>query len=200
MNRILHTTRSPHADRGHDLYETSPVALTPFLDTVDLPDVLWEPACGRGAIVRALRARGHQVYATDLIDYDSRDQDVARWDFFKQKQLPIGVRAIITNPPYKTAARFVQHALDLCPLVFMLLKLSFLEAGNDKTVDGRARLLAIDGGKLARVYVFRNRLPMMHRDGWTGNKVPNPTAYAWFCWDHAHRGPATIHRLTWVPA
>jgi hypothetical protein len=25
-------------------------------------------------------------------------------------------------------------------------------------------------GQLARVYVFRKRLPMMHRDGWEGRK------------------------------
>ena len=76
---------------------------------------------------------------------------------------------IVTNPPFKLAAQFAAHALSLCPRVAMLLRLSFLEAGNEKTKAGRARLFALDSGQLARVHVFRNRLPMMHRDGWAGN-------------------------------
>jgi hypothetical protein len=71
----------------------------------------------------------------------------------------------------------------------MLLRLAFMES------ERRAAIL--DGGKLARVYVFRNRLPMMHRDGWEGNKVSNPTAFAWFEWDRAHDGPTELCRISW---
>jgi hypothetical protein len=34
-----------------------------------LPHRLWEPACGRVAIVQPLRAAGHEVLASDLVDY-----------------------------------------------------------------------------------------------------------------------------------
>ena len=197
---LTNDKRAPLADRGDDLNETPPEATTTLLTNERLPGVLWEPACGPGAMVRVLRAAGHTVYATDLVDYRARssDQDCAGWDFFKQRQLPIGVQAIVTNPPYKDAARFAQHAINLCPKVYLLLRLAFLESGTDQTNAGFARLSCLDGGHLARVLVFRNRLPMMHRDGWEGNKISNPTPYAWFCWDHAHQGDAKIRRVSWV--
>ena len=54
----------------------------------ELPRVPWEPACGLGAIARVLRRHGHVVYATDLVDYDSPDQDESGWDFLLERQLP----------------------------------------------------------------------------------------------------------------
>ena len=121
------------------------------IEAEDIPFVVWEPACGPGAIVRVLRATGRQVYATDLVDYESPDQDAHGWDFLLETQVPIGVKAILTNPPYKLAHEFVAHGLELCPLVIMLLRLTFLES------ESRSDIL--DCGKLARVHVFRNRLP-----------------------------------------
>ena len=32
---------------------------------------------------------------------------------------------------------------------------------------------------------------MMDRDGWAGNRVSNPTAFAWFVWEHDYTGNAT---------
>ena len=68
----------------------------------------------------------HVVYATDLVDYDSPDQDQAGWDFLQQTQLPIGVQMILTNPPFRLANQFVAHAIHLCPKVIMLARLAFL--------------------------------------------------------------------------
>jgi hypothetical protein len=73
----------------------------------------------------------------------------------------------------------------------MLLRLSFLESERRSPI--------LDSGSLARIHVFRNRLPMMHRDGWTGSRVSNPTAYAWLSWDANHHGPATLHRISRIP-
>lgn len=186
-----------YKERGHDLYETPEPATLALMKHAKLPTCLWEPACGRGAIVRPLRESGHIVYATDLIDYEVRDQDVSGWDFLMERQCPIGVRAIVTNPPFKLAAQFAVHALELCPEVFMLLRLNFLEAGNERTVSGRARLMCLDGGRLARVLVFRSRLPMMHRDGWSGKKATSSVPFAWFCWHAGHTGPTTVERIDW---
>jgi hypothetical protein len=55
------------SERGDDLYETPPVAVIALLEREALPSVVWEPACGPGAIVGPLRAAGHTVIATDLI-------------------------------------------------------------------------------------------------------------------------------------
>lgn len=182
-------TKAALVDRKNDLYESPPEAVRALLKAEALPLTIWEPACGPGSIVRVLRAAGHQVCATDLVDYESKDQDEHGWDFLSERQLPIGAQAIVTNPPFKNASEFVAHALELCPRVVMLLRLAFLESTK--------RTPILDGGHLARVHVFRNRLPMMHRDGWTGPKVSNPTAFAWFVWDRNHTGATELRRLSW---
>ena len=173
--------------RANDLYETPPEAVQALLQAENLPEVIWEPACGPGSLVRVLRASGRQVYATDLVDYESPDQDVAGWDFLLERQLPIGVQAIVQNPPFKNASDFVRKSLELCPRVYMLMRLAFLEG------IGRSDIL--DGGHLARVLVFKERLPLMHRDGWEGNKSTNAIPFAWFVWG-ANRGPTEIRRIS----
>ena len=175
--------------RKNDLYETSPEAVAALLRAENLPGVLWEPACGPGSIVRVLRASGRQVYATDLVDYESPDQDMAGWDFLLERQVPIGVNAIITNPPFKNASAFARKAIELCPRVYMLLRLAFLE--------GITRSDILDDGSLARVLVFKDRLPMMHRNEWQGNRSTNTMAFAWFCWDKSHHGPTEVRRISW---
>lgn len=191
MSLAISDTKAALHERKDDLYESPSVAVEALLRAEQIPLCIWEPACGPGSIVRVLRSAGHQVYATDLVDYTSPDQDESGWDFLLEQQLPIGVQAIVTNPPFKNAGEFVAHALHLCPKVIMLLRLAFIESEK--------RTPILDGGHLARVHVFRNRLPMMHRDGWTGPKVSNPTAFAWFVWDRDHKGPTELRRISWEP-
>jgi hypothetical protein len=180
--------RAPLAERRDDLYETPECATRALLAVESLPQgTVWEPACGPGAIVRVLRAAGHQVYATDLVNYGSADQDEHRVDFLMEFAAP-EIASIVTNPPFKLAAEFVRHALLLCPRVYMFLRLAFLES------EGRSDIL--EGGQLRRVYVFRERLPMMHRAGWVGTRASSRMAFAWFCWDRQHRGPAELHRIS----
>jgi hypothetical protein len=189
MSTLQVAGRASFKERGHDLYETPPQAVNALLDAEVLPPIIWEPACGPGAIARTLRSAGYQVHATDLVDYDSLDQDRAHCDFLLEQRVPPGVQAIVTNPPFKLANKFVQHGLELCPYVVMLLRLTFLESVSRTSI--------LESGDLARIHVFKNRLPMMHRAGWTGNKVTNPTAFAWFVWDRNHLGPATVNRIAW---
>jgi hypothetical protein len=179
--------RSPLSERGDDLYETPTVVTEALLRVEDLPHRIWEPAAGRGAIVNVLRGRGHDVVATDLVDYGIPGQE-ARRDFLLERAQD-GVGAIVTNPPYKLADQFVEHALKLCPRVIMLLRLAFLESVR--------RTPILDSGHLARVHVFKRRAPMMHREGWTGPKITSALAFAWFVWDRSHSGSTTLHRLDW---
>lgn len=187
--------RHSHAERGHDLYETPAVATESLLRAERLPHCVWEPAAGRGAMVRVLRAAGHDVYATDLIDYGSPDVDATGRDFLAEAKAPTGCEAIVTNPPFKDAPAFIRRALDLAPLVAVLLRLSFMESDDGNSRSARNDIL--DGGKLARVHVFRKRLPMMHRDGWEGRKANSGMAFAWFVFSRYHAGPAALHRISW---
>ena len=177
-----------HAERGHDLYETPAVAVHALLAAEWLPHRIWEPACGPGAIVRELRAAGHDVVPTDLVDYGCEGQS-GSVDFLKATTAPAGVEAIVTNPPFKLARPFVERALHLCPRVIILLRLGF--------IAGTTRTPILDDGLLARIHVFRNRLPMMHRHGWSGPKTTSNTEFAWFVWDRGHFGPPLINRITW---
>ncbi len=179
------------ADRKDDLYESPPCAVRALLEVEHLPaGAVWEPACGPGSIVRELRAAGYDVWSTDLVDYSSPDQDQAGVDFLMEHgSAPAHIGSIVTNPPFKLAAQFVRHSLLLCPRVYMLLRLAFLE--------GVGRSAILDNGWLARVYVFRNRLPMMHRHGWTGPQATTAIPFAWFVWDREHAGPAQLHRISW---
>jgi hypothetical protein len=180
--------RAPLSERGHDLYETPAVVTEALLKVEDLPHRIWEPAAGRGAIVDVLRAHGHYVVVADLIDYGVPGQESGR-DFLLERRAPDGIECIVSNPPYKNADAFVEHALKLCPRVIMLLRLAFLESVR--------RTPILDTGRLARVHVFKRRAPFMHRDGWAGPKVTSALAFAWFCFDRNHGGPTTLHRVDW---
>jgi methylase of polypeptide subunit release factors len=104
------------SERGDDLYETPPVAVTALLERETLPSEVWEPACGPGAIVGVLRAAGHTVIATDLNDWACPHSE-SRRDFLLEQRAPDGCQCIITNPPYKLAQEFVLKARELVPKV-----------------------------------------------------------------------------------
>ena len=165
-----------------------------LLRVESLPHWLWEPACGRGAIVRALREAGHAVIATDLVNYGEAITPPGYFgvDFLMETKAPAGCQAVITNPPFSLAGQFVEHALRLVPQVYMLLRLAFLESTRRSAI--------LKSGTLARVHVFRDRLPRMHRDGWNGRRSSSNTAFAWFVWNRVHTGPTELHRISWKAA
>jgi hypothetical protein len=172
------------------------VATQALLAHEQLPHGLWEPHCGRGALAEILLDAGHAVYCSDVVDRGYPHQH-ATGDFLKATRCPAGVEGVVMNPPFAQAALHVRRALQLCPYVVALLPLAFLEAGNDKTEAGRARLWVLDRGYLKRVLVFRERLPFMHRDGWTGPKASSNVPYCWMVWDADHTGAATLSRISW---
>jgi hypothetical protein len=187
LDHSCQTGAHPHRDRGLDLYETPPVAVDALLAVEMLPYRIWEPAAGRGAIVKVLRDAGHVVICSDMIHRDF-PLDFER-DFLKETKAPPRTELILTNPPYRLATEFVEHALTLCPRVVMLCRLGFLES--------KCRSGILDSGTLAAVHVFIERLPMMHRDGWARPRASSAIPFAWFIWDRNHQGPTTQDRISW---
>jgi hypothetical protein len=181
-NAGMHT----FAERGVDLYETPPCAVEALLQVELLPLWVWEPAAGNGAVARVLRDYGHVTITSDVVDYGGLD--FVR-DFLAETKLLAGCEAIVTNPPYKLANQFAEHALDIAPKVCLLLRLAFLESIRRTDV--------LEHRGLRAVHVFRRRLPMMHRDSWTGPRASSAIAFAWFCWDRDYRGATTIDRISW---
>jgi hypothetical protein len=186
LARVCQTGRHSHAARGFDLYETPPIAVEALLTVENLPHWLWEPCAGRGAIAKMLRDRGHAVVCSDLIQYDDFPLHFVG-DFMLQTKTPASCDAILTNPPYQIATEFTRHALDLAPKVYLLLRLAFLES--------QRRIDLIERSGLARVHVFRKRLPMMHRHGWSGPRASSAIPFAWFVWDRDHHGATVIDRI-----
>src|SRR5258708_5190859 len=185
LDRSCQVQRRTHAERGLDLYETPEVATTALLRVERLPHRIWEPACGRGAIVSVLQRAGHLVRASDLVDYGGAQEETV--DFLSLKWC--NSRAIVTNPPFRFAEEFVAQALRFSPLVIMLLRLAFLES------ERRTGILENRG--LARIHVFRKRLPMMHRAEWQGRKANSGMAFGWFVWIRHYVGPTFVDRTSW---
>jgi len=166
------------AQRGLDSYATPACAAEALVRTEPLPPRCWE-CCGleSSAIATVLRAHGRRVVATDITDDGV--------DFRNWLTAPIGAQAIVTNPPFGLAADFVRHGLTLVPKVVILERIQFLES------ESRADLF--DAGKLARVWIFRNRVPRMSLAGWTGKHASAAMTLAWFVFDRDHDGgPPTL--------
>jgi hypothetical protein len=178
--------RHPHSQRGADCYPTCPEAAWGLLQVEQIPDVVADVCCGTGNIVDELRRAGRTVHASDLIDYGCPDSR-SGVDFLQLERLPAGCQAIICNPPYRLAGQFVAQALQLCPSVMMLLRWSFIES--------RRRSNILDDAGLARIHVFKRRLPMMHRHNWAGPRATSQVPYAWFVWQRGYRGPIILYRI-----
>jgi hypothetical protein len=54
---------------------------------------------------------------------------------------------------------------------------------------------AITISPIRRIFVFRNRLPIMHRDGWDGRKANSGMVFAWFVWERGYRGHPMTQRI-----
>jgi hypothetical protein len=185
LNHSCQSSRHKNDERGLDLYSTPAVAVEALLKVEKLPHWIWEPAAGRGAIANVLRAHGHAVVCSDIARYDFDLHFVG--DFLLQTKAPARCTTIITNPPFNIINKFAAHALDLAPNVYVLARLAFLESVK------RTDVLERHG--LRRVHVFRQRLPMMHRDSWKGRRASSAICFAWFCWSRGHRGPTIVDRI-----
>lgn len=148
---------------------------------------IWEPAAGTGRICQAIEAfaPGTEVVATDLVDRGYAPAQTGI-DFLMEQRLL--APNIITNPPFKLAREFAQHAMDIgvtkCAL---LLKLGFAQ--------GAARTPWLFNSGLARIWVIASRITFeaaADRPQFTSNFVDG---YAWFVWEAGHNGPASTSYL-----
>lgn len=93
-----------------DYYPTPPEATRALLEAEPFSGSVWEPACGEGHIAKVFAVAGHEVVATDLIDYG---YGIPHRDFLAERT-PLA-RNIVTNPPYGRGLgdAFCRHAIDL---------------------------------------------------------------------------------------
>jgi hypothetical protein len=169
-------SRNVHDDGLDDLdpYFTCPEAIASLivLEGNRLPERLWEPAAGDGAIVHPLRKTGRLVTASDIHDYGL--EGCALHDYLTADPPP-GIQGIVTNPPYRHALQFAQKALGEVPYVAFLVRSNF-------DIEGVKRIGFRIRHPPTRIWRSARRLPMMHRYGWTGNRAPSNTPHCWLVW------------------
>ncbi|MBA8798285.1 hypothetical protein FHW77_001991 [Agrobacterium sp. RC10-4-1] len=202
LRAAVGTASATKEERGPNLYETPPEAMFTLLALEEFTACVLEPACGRGAISRMLEAFHYGVVLADINDYgtaDSNGELQAVQDFLTSQPPEAGSYDIVTNPPYGDILNaFVAYALRVYKprKMALLLNLNFLCGFADDD-----RNFVMDDCPPARVYVFKRRLPMMHRDGWDGNKASSRMNTAWFVWERdeaGNYGSATVvRRVDW---
>lgn len=169
---------------SNDYYATEPKAAELLLEVEKLHAYIWECACGEGHLAEVFRSHGHHVKATDLVN---RGYGCGGVDFLKENIRFYG--DVVTNPPYKYAKEFVEHAIDTVAdgyKVCMFLKLQFLE--------GKARRALFDKYPPKCVYVASSRLLCAKNGDFEKAKANGGSAiaYAWFVWQKGYAGDTVI--------
>lgn len=106
---------------AQDSYPTPPDVTVALLEFLKIPKCLkiWEPACGDGYMVNAMRDMGYDVIGTDI--QSGTD--------FLTADLPDGwVSWIITNPPFSLSEQFIRKCLEHRLSFALLLKSQYWHA------------------------------------------------------------------------
>jgi hypothetical protein len=170
-----------HGERDkNDFYPTPPDATQALLDREKFEGMIWEPACGNGALSNVLSKNGYDVFSSDLID---RGFGFYPSDFLKEERV---VCNIVTNPPFNLALEFVEHAKKIAKKkIAFFLKTTFLEGAR------RQKMFIDDRFPLKKVYQFSRRV-RLDKNGIPMGCKSGMIAFAWFVWDKDHCGSATI--------
>ena len=176
-----HSTRERET---RDYYATDPRAVEELLKRESFSATILEPACGGGHISKILKKHGYIVTSGDIVKRDYKGQDYTA-DFLSDPEVWRG--DIITNPPYKYAAEFVEHALDVIDdghKVAMFLKLTFLE--------GEKRRALFQQNPPRKIYVFTKRINCALNGEEKFFNASSAVCYAWFVWEKGSREKPVI--------
>lgn len=197
---------------SRDFYPTDPRAVYPLLAREEFPGIIWEPACGDGAIVEAIyRYEGRKgyllkgVYCSDIYDYgigcvisdffEYTVSDLKGLNRINYKMYGEKIECIITNPPYLikhsklgrvAVEQWVQHAHNLgIKKHAWLLKTTALA--------GKKRSVIFQECGLKTVYQFRERLDMMDGKKKTQKSMID---FAWFVFENGYVGDPVVKWIT----
>ena len=163
---------SGYERKERDLYETPGWVTEALLPHLPSGLVIWEPAAASGKMARILLAK----LATDI------DAHGGNLDFLVQN-MPYGINAIITNPPYEFAREFIERALHLTKpvgLVAMLLRTDYDHAKTRQHLFGECRQ-------------FAKKIVLTRRIVWFDGPNAAPSFnHAWYVWDWKNTGLPTI--------
>lgn len=181
VSRFIGSHNTSQQERAQeDFYATDPIAAEWLLKIEDLNKRIWEPACGQGHLSKVFLRAGHYVLSTDLIDRGFGQGGV---DFLKIGDPYSG--DIVTNPPYKYAQEFIEHALEIVSegnKVCMFLKLQFLE--------GKQRKIMFERIPPRRVWVSSSRIRCYTNGEF--KETSSMLAQAWYVWEKGYKGDTVI--------
>lgn len=105
---------------------------------------------------------------------------------------------IVTNPPYMHLDLFIDRALVFATKVVVYLPWSKAEGVDGKSSHRGLRSKLIDN-HLSRVWLGKERPPMLHRDGYEGKKQKFSGAPAgWFVFEREkHHSGFRVERISW---
>lgn len=167
----------------HDYYATDPEAIPPLVENETFSHTIWECACGELHLSNKLADYGYNVINSDLI---VRGGGMHQLDFLKYTPTHKNKYDIITNPPYKYAKQFVEHAIEISDInvkIAMFLKLTFLES--------KSRYELFQKYPLKKLYVFSKRMNCA-MNGDFDNQRQSAVAYAWYVWQVGWKGEPII--------
>ena len=175
------TNHSLGERQSEDFYATEPKAAELLLDVVPELNNIWECACGQGHLAKVFDNVSKLNKATDLID-----RGYGNIEDFLLSNKPYSNGDIVTNPPYKFAQAFVEHAINLVDVgryVCMFLKVLFLESRSRKELFIKYPPKTI--------YVSSSRINCA-KNGDFNSYTSSAIAYAWFVWIKGYTGESVV--------
>lgn len=172
------------SNREMELYPTPFWVTEALLTKEKFIGEIHEPACGDGAIVKALRAHNYDVIGTDLYNHGF---GASGQNYLDTQRI---VDNVVTNPPFKLANQFVLHALGHTKhKIAMFLRLAFLEGA------WRYDNLFHDYPP-HRIWVLSERATLYPKDA--PRAGTSTTAYGWFVWEPSTTKIKVPTLLGWI--
>ncbi len=154
-----------------DFYATPPECTEALINA--LPDmfttdkIIWEPACGNGAISGVFLRRGFSVQSTDLHD---RGFGKSGHDFLSDDHVEFDV--IVTNPPFNISVDFIERSFAFGVPFAMLLKATYWNAARRLDLFERTKP--------------RYVMPLSWRPAMSPERGKSATMdFCWTVWDHS---------------
>lgn len=190
INRAVMNSRLPSSD-DLEFFPTPPWAtraLCTFLDRRGLArGTCWEPCCGQGHMVHALREYFEYVAGSDVFDYGKGFPVVDALD--PATKVP-PVQWVISNPAFTMAERIALKVLDAptFPSLALLVRSNWAE--------GETRFHKVFAKRRPTwILQFSERVPMIEA-AWDP-EASTATAYAWFVWARGLPFEQTV--FDWFP-
>ena len=200
LNTMGSTTIARSNRQDLDFYQTPSYATKTLIERFDFKSsFIWEPMAGNGMIAKELTKAGLDVYATDIVERDFKLNDIV--DYFGTNSFEVSNCdfAIVTNPPYEFANKFLEHTLTIIKpkTCCLFLPVRYLE--------GQKRYDCIYSKyKPSKVLMYVKRLGCFTEKDVKEGKVTergigSAVAYMWLCFDRdTWLDPNTKTELEWI--